>query len=120
MEKNINVIGILWIVYGAIGIFTGFFLFMILFGVSFLPDMGYTAPAILRAVGIGLGLFLTLLSIPEIFAGYGVLKGKEWGRILALVMSFLNVLSLPLGTALSIYTFVILIKEDSVRYFQKS
>jgi hypothetical protein len=120
MDKNINVIGILWIVYGALGIFFGFFLFVILIGVSFIPDIGYDAPVILRAVGIGIGLFMILLSIPEILAGYGVLKGKEWGRILVLILSFLNVLNMPMGTALSIYSFVILIKEDSIKYFQES
>jgi hypothetical protein len=48
------------------------------------------------------------------------LKGKEWGRILVLILSFLNVLNMPMGTALSIYSFIILIKEDSIKYFQKS
>ena len=119
MEKNINTIGILWIVYGALGIFAGFIVFFILFGVSFIPDMGYEAPLILRGLGTGIAMFLVLLYLPEI-AGYGVLKGKEWGRILVLIMSFLNIVSFPLGTALGIYSFVILIKEDSLKYFQKS
>ncbi len=120
MDKHLNIIGILWIVYGAMGIFAGFILFWIMIGVSFIPDIGYTAPAILRAVGIGFGLFLTILSIPEIIGGYGVLKEKEWGRILVLVLSFLNILNFPLGTALGVYSFIILFKEDAIQRFQKA
>ena len=119
MNKHINTIGILWIVYGALGIFAGFIVFFILFGVSFIPDMGYEAPLILRGLGTGIAMFLVVLSLPEIIAGYGVLKQKEWGRILVLILSFLNIVSFPLGTALGIYSFVILIKEDSIQQFHK-
>jgi hypothetical protein len=118
MDKHINIIGILWIAYGAIGIFVAFIAFWILIGISFIPDIGYEAPAILRGVGIGIGLFLTILSIPEIVAGYGLLKGREWGRILVLVLSFLNLISFPLGTSLGIYSFIILVKEESIKHFQ--
>ena len=118
MDKQINIIGIFWIVYGALGIFAGFLLFFLLFGLSFIPDVGYPGTVILRGFGIGAGIFFAFLSLPEIFAGYGVLKGKEWGRILCLVMSFLNLVNIPLGTALGIYSFVILTKEESIALFQ--
>ncbi|MBU1186770.1 MAG: hypothetical protein KJ908_07755 [Acidobacteria bacterium] len=117
MDKQINIIGIFWIVYGALGIFAGFLLFFLLFGLSFIPDVGYPGTVILRGVGIGAGIFFTFLSLPEVLAGYGVLKGKEWGRILCLVMSFLNLINIPLGTALGIYSFIILTKEESIAHF---
>jgi len=120
MERHINVIGILWIVYGALGIFAGFVLFWVLMGLSFIPEMGGDVTMILRGVGIGIGAFLIVLSLPEIIAGYGVLKAKEWGRIMTLVLSFLNLLNFPLGTALGVYSFVILIKDESVKHFHKA
>ena len=120
MDRHINIIGILWIVYGAMGIFGGFILFWLLFGVSFIPDIGDPGITILRAAAIGFGLFFIVLSIPEIIGGYGVIKGKEWGRIVVLILSFLNLVNFPLGTGLSVYSFIILIKEESVLHFQKS
>ena len=118
MDKQINIIGILWIVYGALGIFAGFLIFFLLFGLSFIPDVGYPGTVILRGFGVGMGIFFTILSLPEVLAGYGVLKGREWGRILCLIMSFLNLVNIPLGTALGIYSFVILTKEESIGLFQ--
>ncbi len=118
MDSLVNVISILWIVSGALGVIVAFFVFLFLMGISFIPDMGYEAPLILRWVAVGGGLFIAVLSIPEIIAGAGLLKLKEWGRIMTLIVSFLNLVSFPIGTALGVYSIVILLKEDTVKIFQ--
>lgn len=117
MENHVNIIGALWIAMGAVGVMFGFVIFGVLFGVSFIPDMGYEAPIILRTVGFGVGAFIIILSAPEIIAGIGLLKRQDWGRILALVVSFFNLLSFPFGTALAIYSIVILLKQETVQLF---
>jgi hypothetical protein len=118
MQKHIDLIGIFWIALGSLTFFGGFVAFWVLFGVSFIPDMGPEAPVILRAVGIGVGIFLFILSIPKIIAGVGLLKKQEWARILTLILSFLSLINIPLGTALAIYSFVILTKEESIQLFR--
>ena len=80
--------------------------------------MGYEAPIILRTVGIGVAIFLFILSVPKIIAGIGLMKKREWGRILTLIVAFLSILNFPLGTALAIYTFVILVKDETVQLFK--
>lgn len=119
MEKHIDVIGALWIVWGAIGVIFGLFILGILFGISFIPDMGYEAPVILRTVGLGVGMFFVVLSAPEVIAGIGLLKRQEWGRVLVLVEAFLNLIVLPFGTILGIYSIVILLNDETVRLFRK-
>jgi hypothetical protein len=119
MAKHLDLIGILWIALGAFTFFGGFVVFWVLFGISFIPDMGYEAPVILRSVGAGIAIFLLVLSIPKIIAGIGLLKRQEWGRILTLIVSFLSILNFPLGTALAIYSFVILIKEETIQLFRQ-
>lgn len=119
MEKHIDVIGALWIVWGAIGVIFGLFILGILFGISFIPDMGYEAPVILRTVGLGVGLFFVVLSAPEVIAGIGLLKRQEWGRVLVLVEAFLNLIVIPFGTILGIYSMVILLNDETVQLFRK-
>lgn len=119
MEKHINVIGALWIVWGAIGVIFGLFILGILFGISFIPDMGYEAPVILRTVGLGVGMFFVVLSAPEVIAGIGLLKRQEWGRVLVLVEAFLNLIIIPFGTILGIYSIVILLNDETVQLFRK-
>jgi hypothetical protein len=119
MDKHVNLLGILWIALGVLTFFGGIVAFFVLFGISFIPDMGYEAPVILRTVGAGVAIFLFLLSIPKIIAGIGLMKRKEWGRILTLIVAFLSILSFPLGTALAIYSFVILIKDEAIQLFRE-
>jgi hypothetical protein len=118
MEGHVKAVGMLWIIYGALGLIFTFFLFAVLFGVSYIPDMGPEAPVILRTVAIGLGVFFGLLSLPELIAGFGIYNHREWGRIVGLAVAFLNLISFPIGTALSVYTLVILFHRDTVPLFK--
>jgi hypothetical protein len=47
------------------------------------------------------------------FAGWGLLQHEEWARIFALVVGFIALLSVPLGTALGIYTLWVLLPSQS-------
>jgi len=118
MDKHLNVISILWIVYGAMGLLWALILFWILFGIAFIPDVGKEAAYILRGSAIFVSGFAALFSIPEVIAGIGLRNGKEWARILVLILCFFNLVAFPLGTALSIYSFVILIKDETIQLFQ--
>ena len=118
MEKHVQLIGIFWIVLGSISFLAGFIVFGILFGISFFPDLGSEAPSILRIVGSSVGLFLWILSVPKIICGIGLLKRCEWARILTLVIAFLGLFNIPLGTALGIYTLVIMFNDEVEALFR--
>jgi hypothetical protein len=117
MNKHIDVISVLWIVSGALGILIGIFTFWLFFGISYIPDVDWEASQILRIVGVWAGGIIAFFSIPEIIAGVGLIKRKEWGRILALVVSFFNLIWFPLGTALGVYSIIILLNDESVKIF---
>jgi len=117
MQDHVKVIGILWIIFGSLSLLGALILYMILFGVSLIPDMGDIAPGILRLAGIIISSFLALLGVPKIIGGVGLLKGHEWGRILILVVSFLSLINIPFGTALGIYSMIILFNPQTVKLF---
>jgi hypothetical protein len=117
MDKHVQLIGILWIVYGIMGLLFAFFAFLVLFGVSLITDMGDIAPGILRFIAWVSSLFFLALALPQIIAGLGLLKRREWARILTLIVSFFHLISFPLGTALGIYSFVILLKPEAIKLF---
>jgi hypothetical protein len=120
VEKHVHLIALLWIVMGAISFVSGLLLFGFLFGISLIPDMGSEAPIILRLLGSGIGFFLWLFSLPKIICGFGLISHREWARVLTLVLSFFSLLNIPLGTALGVYSLVILTKEETSRYFRTS
>jgi len=120
MRDHVKIIGILWIVFGCFSLIAAMFLYLILFGVSFIPDVGAEEAEILRIVGLAAGGFIALLGIPKIIGGIGLLKGREWGRITILAVSFLSLLNIPFGTALGIYSVVILLNKETLPLFQRS
>lgn len=119
MEGHTKALGIFWVIYGVLGIFMGLLIIGLLYGISFLPE-DHDSPIILRTVAVAGGGLIALLSLPEVIAGIALLKLKEWGRILSLIVAVLNVIWFPFGTALSIYTFVILLNTEAIALFRKS
>jgi hypothetical protein len=69
--------------------------------------------------GIGAFAFLVLLviSLPGLIAGIGLLQFKPWARILAIIVSALDLIHIPLGTALGIYGFWVLLSRETEMLF---
>jgi hypothetical protein len=51
-------------------------------------------------------------------AGWGLLQRENWARIFALVMGFIALLNVPLGTALGVYTLWVLLPSQSDDEYQ--
>ncbi len=127
MPEHVRVVAILQIVVGALGVLAGLFVLAI-FGVGGAivgaaaqndPDALVAAP-ILGAIGIGLFLFIVLASVPGIVAGIGLLKFRPWSRTLAIVVSALNLMSVPVGTALGVYSLWVLLNKDVEPLFSQT
>jgi hypothetical protein len=63
---------------------------------------------------------LIVLALPGLIAGWGLLAYKPWARILGLVLSVLNLLNIPVGTALGIYGLWVLFNKDTERLFSRT
>jgi len=118
MEKHAQLMGILWIAYGALSLLGGAVVIITLMAVSYIPDMGDVGPDVLRIIGLSVGAFLFILAIPKIIGGLGLLKHNEWARILIMILSFLSLLNIPMGTALGIYSLVYLMKPEMITLFK--
>jgi hypothetical protein len=51
-------------------------------------------------------------------AGWGLLQREPWARVVTLVVGFLTLFSIPLGTALGIYTLWVLLPTQSDDEYQ--
>ena len=52
---------------------------------------------------------LILRTVLAVVVAWGLLERARWGRILAIVVAFLSLLKFPFGTALGIWTLVVLL-----------
>jgi hypothetical protein len=62
-------------------------------------------PAMLQFVWI----FLVLRAALAIAAGWGLMEHTQWGRMLAIIAAIFSLLKFPFGTALGIWTLVVLL-----------
>jgi len=66
-----------------------------------------------------IGVIFLLVSMPSIAAGVGLLRYRNWGRMLTLVLSFLRLLEFPFGTLTAIYSFWVLLSQDGRNFFSE-
>jgi hypothetical protein len=112
MEKHLTIVAALHIGYGIMSALIGLAVWIGLIGAGFLSADPH-AIRILSFVGTLIGLFLLIVAVPEIVGGLGLLKRRPWSRILLLILAVLELIRVPLGTALGIYTIWVLIQDES-------
>jgi len=112
--EHIHLLAILWFIDGALLLIPAIVM-AVLAGVVTSP-LGWHGGNNVAFVIVP-GLFMILCVVFLLFAalrfiaGWGLLKLEPWGRVFALVMAFIDLLHIPLGTALGVYTLYVLLPD---------
>ena len=123
MEQHVKILAYLNIVFGGLGVLVALIILLVFGGlagiVSADPDPeAAVGVAVLGAIG-GIGaLIVGALSLPSLIAGFGLLKFRPWAQTLAIVMSALNLLNVPIGTAVGAYGLWVLLNKDTKPMFR--
>jgi len=115
-ELHINILGWLYMLSSALFLVIGLVALLFMAGIG-LATQDPVAFQILGVVGLSGALFFTLLSLPGLAAGYGLLKRYPWARVLALIVAFFNLANFPVGSAIGVYTFVVLLQAGMGEQF---
>ena len=123
MATHVKVLGVLYLVVS--GLFLGCALFLLLasgtaagiVGAAADPEDARVAIPILGIAGTAVSAFLILFAVPGLATGYGLIKFKQWGRILGIVLSAINLINIPLGTIIGAYGLWVLLNKDTERLF---
>ncbi len=123
MDTHVRVVGILHIVFGVMGILGALVLMLVFGGIAGIvgasgEEGAHVAVPILGGIGGLIGCFVLVVSLPGIIAGIGVLQYREWARILMIVVSVLDLLNVPLGTALGVYGLWTLLHQETIALFR--
>lgn len=116
MDTHVKILGFLYIIAGAILVVLGLMLFGIIGG-SGLISGDRQAMLVTGIVGTALAVFFVILSIPSIIAGIGLLKHREWARILTIILGVFHLFGFPIGTALGVYTLYVLLNDQTKPLF---
>lgn len=124
MLTHVKILGVLHIVLSALGILVGVLLLLIFGGIAGLVGLTdhsegkLIAIPILGGIGALIFIFLMVISIPGIVTGVGLLKIRPWARTLGIVISALNILNFPFGTAVGVYGLWVLLSNETVALFE--
>ena len=126
METHVRTLAVLHIVLGSLGLLAAVGLLLLFGGIAGLihvsdysPDANISIP-ILGGIGAVVFFVLVVLSLPGVIAGIGLLEYRPWARILTIVLSVLDLIHVPLGTALGVYGLWVLLSQDSERLFRRA
>jgi hypothetical protein len=116
MQQHVTIVGWLYIISHVFFIVIGGFVFLLLTGIGVVVRDPEALP-ILSIVGTWTALFLTVLALPGLIAGVGLLRRQMWGRVLAIIVAFFGLINFPIGTAIGIYALFVLLQNAAAEYF---
>ncbi|MBI4751480.1 MAG: hypothetical protein HY774_23620 [Acidobacteria bacterium] len=146
MEGHIKLVGILHVIFGLIGVLGSLVLMVVFFffgagAVSFLLTQGKGGDSVAAAGVVGVITLIVVVlvavmivwSFLTVLVGWGVMKLKNWARIVAIILAIINIISaLPsafsvvgliwalICSPLAIYTLWVLMSENGAKAFQRS
>ena len=116
MERHVTAVAVLHIAYSIFGILIGILVFVFL-GWATVVAHNEEATIILTTIASLICGALALHSIIGLIGGSGLLRHKNWARILVLVLSGLDLFRIPIGTALGVYSIWVLVQDESAALF---
>jgi len=113
---HVRLVGILWLALSAFNLIPALILLSLSgTGIWFLP---VSAPGFVHVILTVVGWILLTGSILGLITGWGLLQREPWARTLAIVMACLNMVHMPFGTLLGIYTLWVLLPAASEREYR--
>jgi hypothetical protein len=120
MRPHLHLLGILQLVWGAIGLLLGVSMLLLAIGAI---AIGVTSADDRLAAGVTAGAFvifaIALLAGGggNVWAGRALRRRQPYGRLAVLWLGALNLFVLPFGTALGIYAFWVLLHNETRAVF---
>lgn len=118
VREHVKLVGILWMAYSALDLVGGVIVLLVAKLVVVRlgaipngppPEVMAWLPALVSAIG----WLILIKAAVGLIAGWGLLQHEDWARVFALVVGFLALLNVPIGTALGIYTLWVLLPSQS-------
>ena len=114
MDKHLQIVAVLHIALGILGLCFAAGVFFIFIGAGMLAD-DHEAMTVLSIVGTVIAGLTGITSVPSIIGGMGLWRRRAWGRLLLIVVSVFDLLNIPVGTALGAYSLWVLFQDESAK-----
>ncbi|SRR5712692_1871370 len=120
--RHLQVLAVLWLAASALNLIGGVVLFVLantLFAHMDHLGVPREIPNFLQPLLSVFGGMLLIKALAGFAAGWGLLEREPWARPLTLVLGFISLLNIPLGTALGIYTIWVLLSSAAGEEYRR-
>lgn len=120
-QNHLRIVSLLTLAAGVIALIPALITLLVAGGLMSFGPFGDNPGDMLLAGGIVgfVALFLLLVSLPAVIAGFGLLARKSWARPLTLVVAVLSLFAFPIGTLLGVYQlWVLAMNEETVAAYK--
>jgi hypothetical protein len=118
MKQHISFVGALHVGFGILGLIGALAVFIVFNFANGFIENEPIAEQILTFMGGTISLFIMFFACLGIIGGIGLFSYKPWARILVMIVSAINCLNIPIGTAKGVYSIWVLMQPDSIRLFE--
>lgn len=120
MKQHVSFVGAIHIGFGILGLLGALTIFIIFnFAQGFVLDEPL-AEEILSFLGGTLSLLIMFFAALGIIGGIGLFSYRSWARILVMIVSAINCLNIPIGTAKGVYSIWVLMQKETMELFDQS
>jgi hypothetical protein len=112
MRDNLRILGWIYLVSGGIALVLGLGLAATM-GFAGILSRNAEATATLGIVAAFVVVLMTVLAVPALLCGWGLLKYRPWSRILGIVLSVLHLPAFPVGTLIGGLGLYVLLNDET-------
>ena len=119
MKQHVSFVGALHVGFGILGLLGALTVYIV-----FNFAQGFTeieaepiVSEILSFLGGTISLVIMFFALLGIIGGIGLFSQKNWARILVMIVSAINCLNIPIGTAKGVYSIWVLMNKESMELF---
>lgn len=119
MKQHVSLVGALHVGFGILGLLGALAVYLSFhFVFGFVEDVDI-AEELISFLGNTLSLIIVFFSALGIIGGIGLFTYKSWARILVMIVSAINCLNIPIGTAKGVYSIWVLMQAETIELFEE-
>ena len=118
MKQHVSFVGALHVGFGILGLLGALAIYLVFNLANGFIEHEPLAESILSFLGGTLSLIILFFACLGIIGGIGLFSYKPWARILVMIVSAINCLNIPIGTAKGVYSIWVLMQKDTIDLFE--
>ena len=118
MKQHVSFVGALHVGFGILGLLGALAIYFVFNFAHGFVESEPLAESILSFLGGTLSLIILFFACLGIIGGIGLFSYKPWARILVMIVSAINCLNIPIGTAKGVYSIWVLMQKETIDLFE--